>query len=382
MQIFLTLLVPLALLLAWAGGQSRSTEATINQLQNISSDFSQIVQIGDNLYQTQSKRDPQDTLYIVHLSQPSYGGPMEVAAVVDSSRTIRYTAILNSSDTSSYLEKVIRMGFLDLFIDQPLGQFPQVDAISGATLSSTAINRGIEAAAQKIGAEKFGLPAKLQEHKQATPETIKLVTVCLFFAAALALTSKRVKQKRKARAVLLTLSVIVLGFLLGAQFSLATVVLMLNGSWLKGVATYAALLCLALTIITFLLTRKNLFCSYICPFGAIQEGIGKITSCATPNQPKWMAAVAHGWVFLVVLAALYYQMPSYAMYEPFGKAFNFIGSGLIYSLTILIIIASLVYKRPWCNLLCPTTVVISYLRFARRCFSIRPGKRQAQLPEK
>ena len=377
-QITLALLVPLALVLAWAGGQLRTSEAKLLQLQNISNDISKLEQVNNNLYKGRSRTNPQENLYIAHLSQPSYGGPLEVAAVVDSKKNIRYVAILSSSDTSSYLEKVVGLGILDAFVDQSLEQLPEVDAISRATLSSTAIIRGVENAVQQIGAEEFGMEAVKQEHHQTTPETLKLVTICLFFAAALVITSKKFKHKRKARTVLLVISVIVLGFLFGAQFSLSTVASLLNGSWLRGMATYATLLCLVLALLSFLVTRKNLFCTYICPFGAIQEGLGKITGCAAPVQTRWMVWVARSWVLVVLLAALYYQMPSYAMYEPFGKAFSFIGSGMIYSLTILVMLTSLMFKRPWCHLFCPTTIIISYFRFARKVVIGKPGGQKLQ----
>jgi len=377
-QIILTLLLPLALFFAWAGGQSRTTDAMIQQLNNISDDIIQLVQVNNNLYRGQSRKNPGETLYVAHVSMPSYGGSLEVAAVVDSKKNILYAAILSSSDTSSYLEKVVGLGILDAFVDQSIEQVPQVDAISGATLSSTAITRGIEEAVQQIGAAEFGMSEVEQDHRSATPETVKILAIFLFFAAALVISSKKFKAKRKARSVLLVLSVLVLGFWLGAQFSLSTVVSLLNGSWLKGMATYAALLCLVLAILTFLVTRKNIFCTYICPFGAIQEGLGKITGCPAPVQTKWMVWVARFWALIVLLPALYYRMPSYAMYEPFGKAFNFIGSGVIYSLTILVVLSSLLFKRPWCHLFCPTTMIVSYFRFARKSFTRKPCAQKLQ----
>jgi len=69
------------------------------------------------------------------------------------------------------------------------------------------------------------------------------------------------------------------------------------------------------------------------------------------------------------------------MYEPFGKAFNFIGSGVIYSLTILIVLASLMFKRPWCHLFCPTTMIVSYFRFARKSLMGKPGGQKLQKQE-
>lgn len=367
----IVLLIPLLLALAWAGGEARKKEEMTQRLYNISSDIAGVVQIDEHLYQGHLKEDPDEILYLTHESRPSYGGPLKVAAVVDSQKRIRYAAILDSADTHSYLEKVVGLGLLDKFTTMSIDQMPQVDGISGATLSSTAIIQGIENAAQRIGAAKFNLPVTKKISRTVTPETTKLLLICLFYAAALVITRKTFKPKRKARAALLLLSVITLGFWLGAQFSLSTVVSLLSGVWLKGMATYAALLCLVLAVAVFLVTKKNLFCTFICPFGAVQEGLGNITGCAIPKTTPWMDWVARGWVLAVLLAALYFQTPSDAMYEPFSKAFNFIGSGIVYSLTLLILIASLVVKRPWCNLFCPAKSIFYYLQFARKSFSKR-----------
>lgn len=362
-------MVPLALALAWAGGEIRTKEAMTQKLSNISHDIEGVVRIDKNLYQGHRRQNPEETLYIAQVDQPSYGGMLKTAVVMDSLKKIQYVAILDSSDTHSYLEKVIGLGILDKYVGKTLDKMPEVDAVSGATFSSTAIIEGVERAAQVIGAAQFGLPA-LEKHKRtAPPETIKIILICLFFAASLIITNKKFKHKRKARNVLLLLSAIILGFWLGAQFSISTVVLLLNGSWLKGMATYAAILCLFLAVAVFLVTKKNLFCNFICPFGAIQEGIGNITGCSPPKKMHWMDWISRAWVLAVLLAALYFQTPADAMYEPFSKAFNFIGSGIIYALTILIVISSLIVKKPWCSLFCPMRSIFFYLQYARKAFT-------------
>lgn len=381
LRIIITLLVPLALVFAWAAGQQRNSEAIVQQLSSISDDLTELTLVSENLYKGKSKRNPDTTYYVAHVSKPSYGGPLEVAALVDSDKNILATTVLSSSDTDSYLRKVVGFGILEAFIDKPIDNIPEIDTVSGATLSSTAIIRGIERAIQQIGAAEFDMPGVEEVRPPATPEILKLAIICLLFIAAFIITTKKVKKKSKARTALLCCSVIVLGFWLGAQHSLATVVSLINGSWLKGMATYAALLCLVLTVVSFLLTRKNLFCTYICPFGAVQEGLGKITGSSAPVQQQWMVWIARSWVLLVLLVALYYQAPSYAMYEPFGKMFNFIGSGIIYTLTILVVLSSLLFKRPWCHLFCPTNMIISYLRFARKSFTPTPAAQKVQSPE-
>jgi FMN-binding domain/4Fe-4S binding domain len=368
LKTIIVLLIPLFLALAWAGGEVRKKEAMTQRLGNISIDIEGVVPIDEHLYQGHRKDHPEETLYLAHSSHPSYGGPLKVAAVVDRQKQIQYLAILDSADTHSYLDKVVGLGILDQFTGKSIEQMPEVDGISGATFSSVAIINGVESAVQKIRSAKFGMPVMEKQEPAATPETFNIILICMFFLSALVITNKRFKPKRKARAVLLMLSVITLGFWLDIQFSISTVVSLLSGYWLKGMATYTASLCLVLAVIVFIVTKKNLFCTFICPFGAVQEGLGKITGCSPPKQKRWMDWIARTWVLIVLLAALYFQTPSDAMYEPFSMAFNFIGSGITYGLTILIVFASLAIKRPWCNLFCPVKSMFYYFRCARKIF--------------
>ena len=375
-RIIMATLIPLALILAWAAGEFRKKEALTQQLSNISEEINGVIELQENLFKGYIKENPDHIIYMARAGIPSYGGILNIAIAVDTHKKIQYVAILDSKDTHSYLEKVVNLGILDEFTGKSIDAIPHVDGVSGATLTSNAIIRGIEQAGRHIGSVQFAMSEIPPQKKEGASENLKLFLICLFFLSAYIISRKGFKHKKRARSILLVLSVITLGFWLGAQFSIATLVTLLSGSWIHGMATYAALLCLVLSIAAFLITRKNLFCNFICPFGALQEGLSKITGCRPPVNSKWMTYMNRAWVFIVLMAGLYFQTPSDAMYEPFSKAFNFIGSGIIYSLTILIVVSSLMFKRPWCNLFCPGKAVFFYLQFTRRIW----GKPSAQSP--
>ncbi len=117
----------------------------------------------------------------------------------------------------------------------------------------------------------------------------------------------------------------------------------------------------------------------ICPFGGLQEGLGRITGCAPPKRTGWMKWTARSFALTALCSAMYFRNPSDAMYEPFGMAFSFIGSSALFALTVLIVVASLVVRRPWCMLFCPVTCLFDYLACVRRwteC-SLRRGRRTA-----
>ncbi len=267
-------------------------------------------------------------------------------------------------------------GILNAYPGHRLDNLPEVDAVSGATISSTAVIEGLSGALAHIGHERFGLAAKatLDPYYWPGHEWPKLLAIVMLFGIVWLVSGKRFPWNKKwPRLAILLISLILLGFVYGCQFSWSTITLLLGGGWQKGLATAGPLLCLGLAVLLFLVTRKNLYCAWICPFGALQEGLGRITGCAPPPVYRWMPWAARGFALLVLSAALYWRDPSQATYEPFGMAFNFIGSTMLFGLTILVVLSSLVFRRPWCRLLCPITCLFDYFQFIRtKC--LRPGK--------
>jgi uncharacterized protein with FMN-binding domain len=328
--------------------------------------------------QPKRQGEPGDPVYIAQATRPGYGGPLSVAVTVGENKIIGQVAILYSTDTATYLDKVVGEGILDNFPGCRLDNLPRVDAVSGATLSSNAILGGIHEAAARIGQARFGMPDTAPPVQDSEKEPVKLAVVLLLFASVLILSHKRFRQVRKrARTGLMIVSTLVLGVWLGSQFSLSSLTLLMGGVWTRGVASYAALLCLVLAILVLLITRKNLYCATLCPFGAVQEGLGRITGCSPPPRYPWLVWAGRIFALVAIAVALYFRNPSDAVYEPFGMAFNLIGSDLLFALTILIVIGSLVVKRPWCRLFCPVTCFFDYLGFFRNGWA-RFRKRKAR----
>ena len=58
-------------------------------------------------------------------------------------------------------------------------------------------------------------------------------------------------------------------------------------------------------------------------------------------------------VLVAILAALATAQPARASYEPFAALFALKGTTLQWFLLLLILIVSLVVRRPWCHFFCP-----------------------------
>lgn len=352
----------LCLLVAGMLGTIRSEGALVQQIQSMSSDLVNIQQQSESVFTANRKSNPHDKLYIGVASHPSYGGPLFVAVILNENKVIERVALVESTDTSTYIQRVLEAGILDDFLGSEAQYLPEIETVTGATLSSVAMMQGVEKAIAAIEGNSGADTTFSLSHV----EIVKIgSTLCIFLLAYLITSSMYRWNKSHARWTLLSVSTVVLGFMYGTQFSLSSLVLLLSGIWLSGLASYASLLCLICAIAIFFFSKKNLYCNFICPFGAIQEGLGRITQCSAIKRPEYMKWIARLFSLCAMCAALYYRNASVAQFEPFSIAFSFIGSTLIFALTISIVIASFFIRRPWCTLLCPVSCIFDYLMFMR-----------------
>jgi len=114
---------------------------------------------------------------------------------------------------------------------------------------------------------------------------------------------------------------------------------------------------------------KNPYCSWFCPFGAFQECLATVTG-VKPYRPrdlnqvlKW---VQRGLALTAVILGLALRRPGVASYEPFATLFDFRGTGVEWIFLALIVLASLVTYRPFCNYLCPLDPFVDFIAAARR----------------
>jgi len=360
------------LIAAWGAGGMRSEDASLGRIKNISAEIENVRQVRPSVFEGNRKGNSADKLYIGLAEHPSYGGPLQVAVVVNSDKIIERVALVQSVDTTTYIKRVLSDGILDAFLGAGDSQLPQVDAVSGATLSSVAMIKGVEKAVSYI----HGADVSEERRQLSAGEWGKAGFTVLLFMMALFISSRFFRWKKSyARLGVLAVATVVLGFMYGAQPSLVSLVQLLSGLWTKGLASYTALICLTMAAVVFFATKKNLYCAMICPFGGIQEGLGRITKCSPPKKAEWMKWTARGLALVALCAALYFRNPSTSQYAPFGMAFSFIGSAVVFALMVLVVVASLVVKRPWCTLLCPAGPVFDYFSFVRKWLTAISKKR-------
>jgi len=148
------------------------------------------------------------------------------------------------------------------------------------------------------------------------------------------------------RKVMLFLSVIVLGFYLGACPCPA-------GSIFHIFTSVGAFLFILVTIITVLFGR--VYCGWVCPLGAVQELIyvDRYKIKVPKNLDRYLRYIRFVilgiFLYLTIISSRYI----WGKYEPFKVLFNFSGSKLAFILLLIVLGLSVFIERVYCKYICP-----------------------------
>ncbi len=356
----------LVIALAWFAGDRSSRDILLVQLHEMEPSLADINMVKDGIYRAQSI---YGEVYIALDAVPGYGGPVRVAVVVDKDKRICRLAILEARETRSYLNDVIKSGLIDVFAGKDIDKMPVAHAVSGATMTSIAILQSIDNAVHRVDAIRSGADyAETRRHISEKEITKTAVVVCLFVLALWVKSNWFPWSRKWGRRGCLFLSFVTLGVVFAAQPNLSTLVLFLSGLWTSGLASYTTLVCLLLSGCIVLITGNNLYCQMVCPFGALQEGLSGIFRPKAPVLPSWTRWIARLLVLAVICFGLFFRAPGNAAYEPFSKVFSFTGSGVMFAVAIISVLASLFFLRPWCGTLCPMRSIFEFVRFGRNWF--------------
>lgn len=178
---------------------------------------------------------------------------------------------------------------------------------------------------------------------------------------ALLLTLVMVAFWRKSAAlrwVALSATLLWLGFIDGGFLSVSHILNGLNQGMTLFTGNTALLLIVAFTLVTTLIWGR-VFCSSVCPFGALQD----IISYLTPKKwqrtvPAWLHDKAIYLKYLILalligMALFYSQVSLFQYFEPFGTLFFYSSSIALWSILVVILLACIPVKRFYCRYVCP-----------------------------
>lgn len=277
-----------------------------------------------------------------------YAGPVPVYVYVDTADVVQNIAIADNAETPDFLRRASVV--LESWKGKTLTQAAdtKVDAVSGATYSSNALIRNVEAALSVCRQTTQGVAA--------APAVGWLKTLCVLAVLALGVVAVFVQRSHRwMRIAMLVLNVLVVGFWCGQFLSLS----LLRGWLSSGCDPLIVLPTLAMLVVAVVMPffgKPAHYCQWVCPLGALQELIymfpwGKIQ--IAPHVFRVLNRIRLG-VFAVLLLALWLGFGAFLLdYEPFSIFTPEAASTVVVVLALVIVIAGLFVPRPWCKTFCP-----------------------------
>lgn len=278
-----------------------------------------------------------------------YAGEVPLFVGLDKQNQIIGIHLLPNEETPSFIEYIRKKNFFEQWNGLPMDTVllaHQVDAVSGATYSTKAIIKTVNETASAY------LDVQMQMKVHSWLSIARLVLTFLLVAVSLGMVVWRKFKKMYWYFLIAVLIVLGLGF--RQMLSLG-----LLHTWLvQGVSVrnnIELIVLLLLSIVLSIMGYRKYYCNYLCPMGALQLLVSKVSPFKKRPFNMRISVVELRSIYLAfiwVTLLLGFSLPLYNM-EPF-LAFSFqIASTVMLVAGAAIVVMSLFFNRPWCQL-CPT----------------------------
>ncbi|VVS94266.1 FMN-binding protein [Desulfoluna spongiiphila] len=333
--------------------------------------------------------DGGETQYLIYPGRTTgWGGPMTVAPVLTPKLVLKEVLVPEHRETPLFFEYLLANGFFEQFA----GKTPRdalcvgktIDAVSGATISSKAITRAVDSGMALAAEDVLGVKRPALEIRwHAGKEELLLLAL---FAAALACTRFKLT---KAKMPLLILGFLFLGLMMSRPVSVSNIAALFMGHapFIGDDLFWWLLVPGSLALVA--LSGKNIYCTRLCPFGALQELIARTGGLRVSVQKKIQAVLragALGLTWLALMVAFATGNAAHAAIEPFATLFGLKGTTVQWYLVSLALGGSFFIPRFWCRFFCPAGVCFRKAAGLRRSvtkgITIQPhmGKARHETP--
>lgn len=278
-----------------------------------------------------------------------YSGAVPLLIALDLNKQIISTHLLRHNETPEFIDHVHEEKLLNTWDKLPLDTTLlslEVDAVTGATKSSKAIIRTFQ----------YSVANYLQaEQERASLSLMRIIQLVLMLVLlVLSLTMMLGKRFRQFYIYYLVGVVLVMGLWLKKMLSLE-----LLNSWLtKGLpwqSNWELIVILSMSVVLAIAGHKKYYCTYLCPMGALQMLVAKASPFKKRSFKLKISVVTLRQIYLTFIWAsliLGFALPM-SNIEPF-IAFSFkVASWMLLGAGALIVVLSVFFNRPWCQL-CPT----------------------------
>jgi len=284
-----------------------------------------------------------------------YGGPVLVGTSIAPDGSLNSVVVLQHKETPAYMEDVIDAGYFQQYANKsvvdPLELDQDIDRVSGATLSSRAIAKSVQSVAHLVATKELKMTATgaSSSIKVGIPE----IVIALLFVGALFLSIRH--RMAKYRLLLLAFSAASMGFWLNRPLTIAHIAGLFQGYFPDINTNLLWYIVVIGAVVPALVTGKNIYCAYVCPFCALQETAHLISRKSLPLGDNMIVLRRFKDIilFFVLFLAFLFQNPSIPSFEPFGTVFSLSGSSIYWYLLAVVLLSSFFFRRFWCVAFCP-----------------------------
>lgn len=303
-----------------------------------------------------------------------YAGPVPLLIGLSDDGRIAGVEPLPNSESRAFVDYIREEGYLDswdgLTVSEALEK--RVDAVSGATMSSSAMGASLRVALARSGGVAEP-PREVSRFRLGMASWFAVGVVVLSLAAFV-----RPRRFVRIRFLLQTLNVVVMGLWAGLLVSLAS-----GSGWLvHGVSFGSSGVLFSVFVLAVglpFLTGRDYYCTHLCPYGSVQDLASRSWRWRRLPFPRAAAAVlrfVRGAVLVGAFLLLLYGLAvDLSAVEPFA-AFQFRSApSASVVLAVVFLVVALPFPRLWCRLLCPTGFLLRCSRAVRRAGATTDGGR-------
>jgi NosR/NirI family nitrous oxide reductase transcriptional regulator len=299
-----------------------------------------------------------------------YQGPTEAMIGFSSAGKVIGISLRKSYDNEEYVTYVREdKYFLTLFNDLMLSDLATLDlqqhgveGVSGATMSSMAVAQGLVAAAKRQASAQS---TSLAPARRWINWTLRDAGTAAVIALGVAIGLTNLRANKHLRVGFQILLIAYLGLINGDMLSQA----MLVGWAQSGIPWRSAgslLLLTAAALAIPLVTRRNIYCSHLCPHGAAQQLLRHRLPWQlhpSPAVAKWLKALPGALLTWCVIVAMLHLPFSLVDIEPFDAWVWRVAGWATISIAVVGLVASLFIPMAYCRFGCPTGAMLDFLRF-------------------
>lgn len=295
--------------------------------------------------------------YLIFGSETGYQSDVVVASLITESGKLISVRTYSENETPAFYqrlreEKFFEKNFSNVMIAQGFSTETNVDVITGATISSKAVTRAIHDSASYIGEKYIGI----QVMELDRVPRFGIVEWVIILMLLLAFLSYRFKNNA-LRTLTLVYSFVLMGLKFVQFISYSTFISAITLNYPNLYENLNWYLLFFGSIILVVVTGKNLYCTYICPFGAMQQleyKAAKLDFFKVQHRIKKYARLLPGYIAYIAFAiAMLTGNVSAVSYEPFSLVFGRIGNGVHWLILPIVLLMPLFLMRFYCHYGCP-----------------------------